>query len=1058
MENSKRSRLFSRMYFIQWLFLTALFSLVTMSGYAQSKTVTGKIIDSTGEPVIGASVLVKGTTNGVISDIDGNFSIQGVANDAILQISFVGYKAQDIPVAGKTKIDVTLVEDTEMLDEVVVVGYGVQKKSDVTGALSHVGSEELEGRPVNNAFEALQGKAAGVDITTSERPGTVGSIYIRGERSLTASNSPLYVVDGVPLMSGSGIETLNPRDIESIDILKDASATAIYGSRGANGVVIVTTKGGKAGQFSLNYASSVTWQNIVDKNENVSAADYVQYRRWAAYNSDPEKYADPRTGSSYENDAAIFGTLDDPTAVANILGAWDGGTWDPSKIKEYDWIGQAVRTGLIHEHTLSASGGSDKFNAFGSFGYLSNRGTQRGQEYQRYTARLGVNITPVKWMTINMSVNASREEQDYGMSSSFAPSSSNSAAGIYKLYKKSYSWAQPYDENGDRIKFPGGDNMAYNPINEWEHNISNRETYRMLSSFSATMHLGEIYAPLKGLDYKISFGPDYRHYRQGDYIDTESAYKWQNGSKNQARWQQRRDFSWTLDNMITYNNTFAEKHNVGLTLLQSASKWNYETASMSISGLEQDMYKWNAMGSLDITDSTNGASMSTGINDRQLESYMVRLNYGFNDRYLLTASARWDGASQLSKGRKWAFFPSMSLGWRIQQESFLRDVNWLSNLKIRAGVGTTGNSAIDPYSTLGLIQSIYVPTATGQEKAYLMNDPAYVKNTLVMANTEVGWEKTTQWNFGIDYGFLNNRINGSIEYYFSNTNDLLLSMSIPTVLGYSSTIGNIGETSNKGVEFTVNAIPVQTKDFEWNTSFNIAWQKDKIKKLANGTEDDPSNSWFIGEQLSVYYGYTSDGLWQNTEEDLAEIEKWNANGYNFSPGMVRPHDVDKNYEMNDDDRVIIGNRRPNVTAGWSNIATYKGFELSFQLYGRFGYWVHRNASLYGYGTLGEAIDYWTPDNTGAYYQKPILTSVQTGDADPYSSAHGYKKANFIRMRNISIGYQLPQKAIRRFAKNMKVYAQVINPFDVYQSVKGFDLDTGEEFYNRSWVVGLEIGF
>ena len=1058
MENNKRLRLFGRMHFIQWLFLTALFSVVAMSGYAQGKTVTGKIIDSTGEPVIGASVLVKGTTNGVISDIDGNFSIQGVANDATLQISFVGYKSQEISVAGKTRIDVTLSEDTEMLDEVVVVGYGVQKKSDVTGALSHVGAEELEGRPVNNAFEALQGKAAGVDITTSERPGTVGSIYIRGERSLSASNSPLYVVDGVPLMSGSGIETLNPRDIESIDILKDASATAIYGSRGANGVVIVTTKGGKEGQFSLNYSASVTWQNIVDKNENVNAADYVQYRRWAAYNSDPTKYADPRTGGSYENDAAIFGSIDDPTALANILGAWNNGTWDPSKIKEYDWVGQAVRTGLIHEHTLSASGGSDKFNAFGSFGYLSNRGTQHGQEYQRYTARMGVNITPVKWMTVSMSVNASREEQDYGMSSSYAPNSSNSASGIYRLYKKVYSWAQPYDENGNRIKYPGGDNMSYNPINEWEHNESNRETYRMLGSFSATMHLGEIYAPLKGLDYKISFGPDYRNFRQGDFIDTESAYKWQNGSKNQARWQERRDFSWTLDNMITYNNTFAEKHNVGLTLLQSASKWNYETANMALSGLEQNMYKWNAMGSLDITDPTNGASMSTGINDRQLQSYMVRLNYGFNDRYLLTASARWDGASQLSKGRKWAFFPSMSLGWRIQQESFLRDVDWLSNLKIRAGVGTTGNSAISPYSTLGLIQSIYVPTATGQDKAYLINDPAYVQNTLVMANTEVGWEKTTQWNFGIDYGFLNNRINGSLEFYFSNTSDLLLTMSIPTVLGYGSTMGNIGETSNKGVELTFNAIPVQTKDFEWNTSLNVAWQKDKIKALANGKEDDVSNGWFIGEQLRVFYGYTSDGLWQDTAEDRAEIEKWKANGYNFSPGMVRPHDEDGNYEMNDEDRVIIGNTRPNVTAGWSNTATYKGFELSFQLYGRFGYWVHRNTSLYGYGTLGEAIDYWTPDNTGASYQKPILTTVQTGDADPYSSAHAYKKANFVRMRNISIGYQLPQKAIRRFAKNLKVYAQVINPFDVYQSVKGFDLDTGEEFYNRSWVVGLEIGF
>ena len=607
-----------RMQRLMFLLAVTLCSTIAM---AQSK-ITGTVVDEMGEPVIGASVMVKGTTSGGVTGLDGNFTIANVKSGAQLVISYVGYATQTVQ--AKNNVKVVLQEDKQLLDELVVVGYGTQRKSDVTGALSHVGSQELERRPVSNAFEALQGKAAGVDITTSERPGTVGDIRIRGERSLSASNSPLYVVDGVPLMSGSGIETLNPRDIESIDILKDASATAIYGSRGANGVVIVTTKGGKAGQFSLNYSGSVTFQNIVDKNKNVSAADYVKYRRWAAYNSDPTKYADPRTGNSRENDAAIFGILDDPTAVDNILSAWDGGSWDPSRIKEYDWLGQATRTGFIQEHTLSASGGSDKINAFGSFGFLGNRGTQKGQEYQRYTARLGVNITPVKWMTINMSINASKEEQDYGMSGSFAPSATNSANGIYNLYKKAYNWAQPYDADGNRIKYPGGDNQSYCPINEWEHNISNRETYRVLGSFSATMHLGEIYAPLKGLDYKISFGPDYRHFRQGDYVDTESAYKWMSGAKNQARWQQRRDFSWTLDNMITYNNTFAEKHNVGVTLLQSASKWNYETANMAISGLEQDMYKWNAMGSLDITEKTNGASMGTGINDRQLESYMVR--------------------------------------------------------------------------------------------------------------------------------------------------------------------------------------------------------------------------------------------------------------------------------------------------------------------------------------------------------------------------------------------------------------------------------------------------
>ncbi|MDE6117234.1 MAG: TonB-dependent receptor, partial [Duncaniella sp.] len=404
--------------------------------------------------------------------------------------------------------------------------------------------------------------------------------------------------------------------------------------------------------------------------------------------------------------------------------------------------------------------------------------------------------------------------------------------------------------------------------------------------------------------------------------------------------------------------------------------------------------------------------MSTGLNERQLESYMIRVNYGFDDRYLLTASARWDGASQLSEGRKWAFFPSMSLGWRIQQESFLRDVTWINNLKIRAGVGTTGNSAIDPYSTLGQIQSIYVPTADGYDKAYTMNDPAYVKDVLVMANTEVGWEKTTQWNFGIDYGFLNNRIYGSLEFYTSKTSDLLLNMSIPTVTGYGSTIANIGKTSNKGVEITINAIPVETRDFTWNTSFNMGWQKDRIDELSNGKEDDVANKWFIGQQLGVYYDYTTDGLWQDTPEDLAEMAKWKEeSGYNFTPGMVRPHDVNGDYKMDDEDRVIVGHKRPRVTAGWTNIFNYKGIELSCQMYGRFNYMVHQPQHLFGYGNIGNAVDYWTPDNTGAEFQKPILTSVQTGDVDQFSSQHGYKKANFIRMRNISLGYTLPSRLL-----------------------------------------------
>lgn len=490
---------------LQRLFFLALLSIIAIGAYAQGKTVSGTVLDKSGESVIGASVVVKGTTNGTITDFDGKFTLSNVPNNASLEISFVGYKTQVIPVQGKNTFNVTMVEDTEVLDEVVVVGYGVAKKSDVTGAMVNVGAEALTERPVSNAFEALQGKAAGVDITTSERPGTVGDIRIRGARSLTASSDPLYVVDGVPLLSGAAIETLNPRDIESIDILKDASATAIYGSRGANGVIIVTTKQGKEGRFSLNYSGTVTISNIVDKSPSMSAADYVEYRRWAAYNADPSKYASPYQPTK-ENDAQLF--ADDPYALANINKGWVNGSWNPALVGNTDWTDFVTQTGIAHEHTISASGGTEKVNAYASFGYLDNQGTQQGQWYKRYTAKMSVNINPTKWFQLSANINASWSEQDYGMSTLKGQSSSVPDA-IYGAAKAIYNYAVPYDDNGELIMQPGG-GIQNTVIGETEKSTQQSQTMRALANFSATLDFGEMWSPLKGLRYKLNFGPDFR--------------------------------------------------------------------------------------------------------------------------------------------------------------------------------------------------------------------------------------------------------------------------------------------------------------------------------------------------------------------------------------------------------------------------------------------------------------------------------------------------------------------------------------------------------------------
>ena len=1049
-------------FLVLLLILGMLFGLPG-SMFAQKHVVTGTVVDQNGEPMVAVTVMEKGTSNGTITNFDGVFSLS-VANNATLSVSFVGFKTQETSTTGKSNVRIVLREDNEQLDEIVVVGYGTMKKSDLTGAITRVGEKELQSRPVNNAFEALQGKAAGVDITTNERPGQIGSIRIRGERSLNGGNTPLYVVDGVPLMSASGIETLNPRDIESIDILKDASATAIYGSRGANGVVIVTTKQGQSGKMAIDYTGTLTVSNIIDRSPSMSAADFIQFSRWAKHNADPSAYADPMKPTQAE-DAALFGETAslDPTFYNNVMNGWSGNTWDASKVKNTNWTDYVTQTALSQEHTLAVSGGTDKMKAYASFGYLNNKGTQKGQWYERYTGKVNVNIQPTKWFTLQASINGTWSEMDYGMST-FQGRSGSVPDAIYGTAKTIFNYALPYDENGDRIINPGGQSTVYNIMEEWNHSTQKSQSFRALGNFSGTIDFGEILEPLKGLRYKLAFGPDFRHWREGAYVDGFSTHKINsNGTEgnNYSRLQNRRDFSWTLDNMIMFDRTFAEKHKVGVTLLQTASKWNIENSSMSANKIEKDSYLWNAFNTVDVTNSDQAVSIGSGLVERQLESYMIRLNYGFNDRYLITASGRWDGASQLADGHKWDFFPSTALAWRASEEEFIKNIDWISNLKVRLGVGVTGNAAVSPYETKGDITSIFLPfNGMGNVIGYTTNEPYYTNSQLAMANPELGWEKTTQWNLGLDFGFLNSRIWGSLEFYWSRTNDVIMQTNIPTLTGFPFTYANVGKTKNHGVEITLNALPVKLSNgFKWETSFNAAYQKDEIVELAYGKNDMPDNSLFIGESLSVFYGFGNKGIWQDTAEDKAEMAKWAEKGYNFRPGNVRPEDVNGDYEMTIEDRKVLGNRNPKWTLGWTNTFSFKGIELGISMFGRLGYMFSTGGEPLTATANQREVDYWTPYNTGAEYQMPIYAQSTSGSGDNYSSLLGFKKASFIKVRNISLGYNLPKNIIKPIGlTHVKAYAQVINPFSLKQSIDGFDLDTGRTYFNRSFVFGLEVGF
>jgi TonB-linked SusC/RagA family outer membrane protein len=1013
----------------------------------QQKAVSGKVTDSTGAPLPGVSVVLKGTTTGTITDMDGKYSISNVPDKGALQFSFVGMKMQEILVEGRSSINVTLEEETIGIEEVVAVGYGVQKKSDVTGSLVRVGAEEIKARPVTNAVQAIQGRAAGVDITSNERPGTVGDITIRGVRSLTASNSPLYVVDGIPLVTGTvdagntssnkvtlgGIDNMNPNDIESIDILKDASATAIYGSRGANGVVLITTKKGKSGKFALNFDSSVTTEKIHEFSPLFSAGDYITYRRWAKYyNGESTVRGDQPTQA---NDAKLF--TGDDTAWANILKGWEGGTWDGSKLTTTNWTDYVTRTGITTQNTLSASGGTDKMKAYGSFGYTDSKGVVEGQGFKRYNANVSVDITPLKWFSFGGNLNSSYSIQEYGQSTAGNVGVS-AQTGLYQSAYGIFTYALPYDANGNRIDYPGGDIAVKTIIDEEKYSQDQRVTFRTFGSLYGQVDFGSLIPVLKGLRFRTNFGPDIQSWRNGIYDDGKSVIR--SGSAY-ASLEKRQRLSYTLDNLLYYDKTIG-KHGINLTLLQSQTKFETESNYMEADNIPFSSQKWNALGSVSLLK-----SWKSGIIKQSLLSYMARVNYSFTDKYLLTVSGRYDGASVLAEGNKWSFFPSAALGWRMDQEGFMAGVDWVTQLKLRAGFGVTGNAAIDPYSTKGRLEAIFYPFGATSTPGQL--------NVTTLANQDLGWEKTTQYNFGIDYSIFKSRIYGSLDVYTSNTTDLLLKKSIPSVTGFLDTYANIGETKSKGIDLTINSLNVKLPNFEWTTTLNASYQDNEIVSLANGKQDDLNNLWFIGKSQSVVYGYESAGIWK--EADAAEMAKFNANGHTFSFGNVRPKDLNGDYKIDaNNDRKIIGSTIPKYIVGMTNTFNYKGFELSAMLYGRLGYIYNTG----GEGMVGRyqqrAVNYYTPNNTNSDYQKPIYSA---GYGDQYYGSLGYKHGSFIKIRNISLGYNFPEQIANKLkVSKLRVYVQATNPGFVFSQVPWIDLDLRYHASNRGFVTGLSVQF
>ncbi|WP_435132159.1 SusC/RagA family TonB-linked outer membrane protein [Formosa sp. A9] len=1032
--------------------LVFVFSLLSGVGYAQTKVIQGTIIDDSGMPIPGVNVLLKGTTNGTVSDFDGNYEISALAGETLV-FSYVGFQTIEKTVGTSNSIDVILQTDTAVLDEVLVVGYGTQKKSDVTGAISSVSAEELVIQPTTNALQGVQGKAAGVDITTNARPGEVGSIRIRGNRSISGGNGPLYVVDGVPLQTG-GLEMLNTNDIASIEVLKDASATAIYGSRGSNGVVLVTTKRGSGGKMQINFETSVAFEEIYDKADYFNGGEYAKYRRDALRtaglyndaNGNVMNYADPvkdfqyfgQDAAAWESIAAGYSWIDKDNLVAEI-GSDGNPVYNANDVRTTDWADYVTQTGMTEQYNLSASGGTEKLKTFISGGYLHQTGAVKGQEYTKYTGLVSAELKATDWFTMGGTLNTLYSVQDYG----YVEGGSRGAGNLYAKARGQLPYAVPYDADGNFIFNPGADTNIVNPIRDYDEVINERTNLRVFGSFFADFRITE------GLHFKSIFGPDIRTYRNGQFQTAESSLRGGGApsSTNYARSDEGRNLSWTLENLLTYDKTFNENHRLGVTLLQSSSAIQNESSSMTATDLPYDSQLWYNLGS------TNRGALDgwgSGYNKQTLLSYMARVNYAFKDKYIVTVTGRSDGSSVLSQGHKWDFFPSLALKWKLDQEIFLRDVSWISQLALRGGYGTVGNQAVDPYGTSGALQSSAYVFGSDPAKGYITGDPkASEDNRGSIPNRTLGWEKTSSFNLGLDFGFFNNRLTGSIDYYSADTEDILLDKRPNSVTGYGNITVNAGETRNSGIEIALSSINVDSKDFTWSTDFTFTKNKEEIVSLVTG-EDDLVNRWFIGEPISVYYDYEKVGIWQL--DDAEEMALYNANGHDYKAGDIKVRDLngDNKIDANEDQK-IIGQANPKWIAGLQNTFNYKNFELYVFLFSRWGHTVTGGAVDMQGRYASRKVDYWRPDNPTNEYP---IADFNNGGQPVHYSAMNYQDGSFVKLRNLSLGYYMPDQVLDDLGMTkFKIYAQANNPW-LYSKTDFIDSDGAP----TSFVLGLSLIF
>ncbi|MGQ1889183.1 TonB-dependent receptor [Thermophagus sp. OGC60D27] len=982
--------------------------MVDRSGQPQKKTVLGTVSDSKGEPIPGATITIKGTTNGTITDMNGNFSLSLPETAEVLVFSFIGMQTQEVEIGDNLRLDIVMQEDVVGLEEVVVVGYGTMKKSDLTGAVISANIDDLKESPNTNAVQLLQGTVPGLNVGQVTSAGSTPSFSVRGTNTLSGNSNVLIVLDGI--IYNSSLSSINPNDIESIDVLKDASATAVYGAQAANGVIHITTKKGSEGKTSISFSSSYSMQEPTKNLRPMNREEYLSFVKEFYYD---KAYQGPDyTTPNPEFDLAA--SL--PDAVMR-----DSEQSDGISPYDYNWWDEGTRTGSIWENKLSVSGGNKVASYLLSFGHTDQKNYILNDDFKRNSIRVNLDATPVNWWKIGIQSFGSFVNQD------------GAEPNFWSLRTQS-PLITPYDENGELEPYPFN-TLDTNPFMGSEVDDQERHNYFFANIYS------EISLPLKGLTYRINFGNNYRideHFYASKYGAglTGSAYKHHTSY-----------YDYTLDNILSYNGNFGD-HSLNATFVYGAieRKYNYTNSN-------SDDFSRMTLGYNSLELGTNQYANSDAWEEALLYQ-MFRANYKYKEKYLFTATLRRDGFSGFAENNKTALFPSVALGWVVTNENFM-DVPWLNYLKLRGGYGVSGNLT-SRYKSLAQVvtQAGYVfgdggSTEISQKLASMQND-------------DLKWEKTKGVNAGFDYGLFGNRINGSFEIYQTTTHDLLYDVALPTITGFSSISSNVGEIRNQGIEFMVTSRNIERKNFKWTTTFNISSNSNKIITLlgadndGDGIEDDLiSSNLFIGEPISAVYGYIIDGIYQ-VDDDIPA---------GFNPGNYKIRDVTEDGEITTDDRVILGKRDPAYRFGVMN--KFKFHNVSFSFFvnsvqgGKDGYLgsnsmaLYRNDNNLRWNLISEqAADLWSPNNRDATYSR----SITAGKIVPTS----YQQRSFIRLQDVTLAYALPSSFLAPYGiKDLNIYLNGKNLITL-TDWKGWDPEADSNYGGRpvmkSVTLGLNVTF